>query len=138
MGEVKDSKEYGKFIMDFIYHEDRIFTSRVNLFLIAESLLILSYVTILCNNLREFSYLLGLTGIIITSFYFKVLSGNYKILEKLKKVALDEEKDYCPHYRKMKRDIYFRHRSNLILGISIPGVFLTLWIILFIFSFIFS
>ena len=47
MGEAEEDEGYGKFILDFSIHEDRIFTSRVNLFLVAESLLILSYVTLL-------------------------------------------------------------------------------------------
>lgn len=128
--------EYGKFIMDFMYREDNVFSSRVNLFLITESLLLLSYVTLLINNsLKRLCYYLSIAGIIITISYTIALIINLRYMRRLQNAALDTNLNYCPNYRKLKEEIYcifdihllFRH-PNLYL-IFIPFVILIVWII---------
>ncbi len=145
MGEVKGkkrkySKEYDDFLMEFMYHEDKVFTSRMNLFLVAESLLLLSFVTLVNNkDLKIISYYLNVGAIIITFFYSMALWINLMYMKKLQDAAIND--NLCLNYKKMKEEIYniqdvpiiFR-RPNIYLGL-IPLIFLGGWFLLFIYLF---
>lgn len=47
-------KEYLKFVFEFTLHEDKLFTSRLNLFLVTESLLFIAYISLFTNVILLF------------------------------------------------------------------------------------
>ena len=108
-------------------HENKLFTTRVNLLLVAESLLFLSYVTTLgnpqINNCVVFT--IGIIGLIIT-FLIGFVNIRASInLEKLKE-TID---DIYSFHKKMRQQRVFGS-ANIILGWILTIVFIIAWIVL--------
>jgi len=136
---LSEKEKYGKLILDFTYHEDRLFTSRVNLFLVAESILILSFATLLINEkTRTVSFILSLVGVYITGVYLLFFKRQLKMMDNLKNAGLNEELDLCPEYRKMRNEVYKMYypsdyaHIHFYLGLIIPITFLLTWLALMI------
>ena len=130
-----EKEKYWKLILDFTYHEDKLFTSRVNLFFVAESILILSFSTLLTNEkTRIISVILTLVGTYITVVYLLFFKRQLKMMDRLKNAGLDEKLDLCPEYRKMRNEIYKMYypseypHIHFYLGIIIPITFLLTWL----------
>ena len=116
-------KDYGKFLMEFALHEDKIFTNRVNLFLVTESLLFVAYISLLNKfDSKIIMIIMSVTSIIITLVYIIVLFKNVEILDILK----DETQKFHPNYKELKK-LYPRHHTNYILGKIFPMIFLIVW-----------
>jgi len=109
-------------------YEDRLFTTRVNLLLIAESLLFLSYVTTICceQYIKNcISITIGLIGLIIT-----ILIGyvNIRAFENLKKHKETIE-DIFPFYKKMRQQRMLGS-ANMVLSWLVTIIFVIAWIVL--------
>ena len=82
--------------------EDKLFTSRVNLFLVAESLFFVSYVTLLTiSDLNKCNvFIIILLGIAVTVMYWFILGIQVENIKRLK-YRLEE---IDPAYKKKKRE----------------------------------
>jgi len=109
-------------------HEDKLFTTRVNLLLVAESLLFLAYVTTICcvENIKNcVSVIFALIGLIITIFI-----GFVNIRASLYLKELNESIDNVfPFYKKMRRKRIFGS-ANIVLGWLITFIFIIAWVVL--------
>lgn len=70
-----NEQNYAKLLLDELRREDKLFTSRFNLFLIAESLLFLSYAILIGNgNInKSIIVIIGLLAFLITIVYSIIL-----------------------------------------------------------------
>jgi hypothetical protein len=70
-----EENDYAKLLLDELRREDKLFTSRFNLFLIAESLLFLSYATLIVheNINKSIIVIIGLLAFLITIVYSIIL-----------------------------------------------------------------
>ena len=95
--ERNDLKKHG---FDLLFHEDKLFTTRVNLLLVAESLLFISYVTSLNMELNKcISVVISGLGITITIFFGFV---NIRASENLEKLKEEIEKIFT-FYQKIRK-----------------------------------
>ena len=110
-----------------IHQEDNLFTSRINLFLVAESMLLISYVTSL--NFSKDNDLIGLLLIILaialTLVFWNILNKNVDYIKQLR----TNLEDAYPSYKE-ERDKKPITYANDLLGFVLPFVFLIVWIIL--------
>ena len=123
-----DEKDFKKNCFKMLYHEDKLFTTRVNLLLVAESLLFLSYVTTICceQNIKNcISVTIGITGLIMTILIGFVNIRASSNLEELKKLI---DKTY-PFYKKIRKKRVFGS-ANIVLGWIITILFILTWVVL--------
>ena len=111
----------------YYFHEDRLFSNRVNLFLVAESMLFVSYVTALSiGNLNKcVSVIIGGLGITITILFGIVninASGN---LDKLKEKLADEDAVYKKLRNERKERLF--PSANIFLGWLLIIAFFIAW-----------
>lgn len=99
----KEEHGYAKLLLDELRREDKLFTSRFNLFLIAESLLFLSYATFL--NIKEIDKIIigimGLLAILITIVYSTILRRTYKRIGEIRD-ELEKENQYYKRFVEMR------------------------------------
>ena len=128
----KEEHGYAKLLLEELRREDELFTSRFNLFLIAESLLFLSYATLL--NKSEIDKIIvgimGLLGILITIIYSVTLRRTHKRIGEIRE-KLREENKYYRDFEDMRE--CKGHVHVWLCRITI--LFLLAWIGLLIFSF---
>ena len=119
-------KNYGKFLLEFVLHEDKIFTSRINLFLVTESLLFVAYIGLLSHiELKIILIIMSFSSVFITLMYIIVFYYNVEILNRLK----EETQEYYPYYKELKT-FYPRHNTNFLLGRILPIAIFIVWILL--------
>lgn len=126
--DVKDFTNNG-LCFKLLLHENELFTNRINLFLLAESLLFLSYVTTLVNIQINncISVLINILGIAITILFGYVIVRHANNLESLK-TTIDE---YFPFHKKI-RGRRTGIPTNIVLSWILIFVFLITWLILFV------
>ena len=126
--EEKKNWNWRNLIFNELKREDGLFTSRVNLFLVAESLLFLSYIASLdvekCD--KCVSGIIVFLGLLITIFYLIILPRHTVNIDRLKTEL--EKKDSL--YKKMKHEIMIPGYANTTLGMALPITFLAGWIAL--------
>lgn len=114
------------------FHEDELFSNRVNLFLVAESMLFISYVTslnILALN-KCISIVIGILGITVT-----VLCGFVNIRAS---TALNKLKDRLEETDNVYESLRKEHGQvsvNVVLGWLLTIAFFVVWISLLILNF---
>ena len=122
--------EEGKGKLEFVYrylrYEDSLFTSRVNLFFVAQSLLFISYFTYL--TIEDSNKYIGLViiflGMIIALLYLFIFSRHKANLDLLKE-QLKQLKHYG--YYENVREITIEGYANPVLGWCLPILFLIAW-----------
>lgn len=123
--------DYAELILDELRKDEELFTSRLNLFLVAESLLFLSYATFMnIGGIDE--KIMGLTGvlaILITFIYLVVINRTVIYINELKRRLM---KIY-PNYDTFRTDRICAGNVNNCLR-CLPLIFFVAWIILFIFN----
>jgi hypothetical protein len=131
----KKERDFVKLLSDQLHLDDKYFTSRVNLFFLAESLLLITYVTSLTIEASNkiISFIIGFFGIFITYLYMIVLWRHTINIHNIK----DELENLYPNYKKMKRCIMIPGGANMIFGRVLPGTFFIFWIILLAITFFF-
>ena len=122
--------DYVELILDELRKDDELFTSRLNIFFLAESLLFLSYATLIQNgNNGKILLFMGLLAILITFIYLVVISRTAIYINELKGRLIP----LYPNYARFRRERVTPSGVNYLL-VSLPLVFLVAWIILFIFN----
>ena len=126
--ENKKDKYMAELLGKNIDKEDELFTRRVNLFLVAESLFFVSYVTLLTiSDLNKCNlFIIIFLGIAVTVMYWFILSIQIENIKRLK----DRLEGIDPIYKKKKREIMKPGHANTVLGIILPVVFLVAWVAL--------
>jgi hypothetical protein len=114
-------------LWQFILHEDLLFSERHNLFLVAESMLVVGYVE---APKADTALAISLTGLLLTVGWLYV-SGRHAaiidLVQKDAKVALPDYKVVCEKRAGLR---LWRFRSRVIVTFIVPGLFLGLWITL--------
>lgn len=109
-----------KEIKDNLKSEQTFFSQRLNLFFIAESMLIIAFVTTInADGSYIFKFLLSIVGFSITACFFYPFIDN---AIELKKLAKEVEKQTGYHS--------FSTIANFFFGIIFPITFLIVWIII--------
>jgi hypothetical protein len=93
----KEEHGYAKLLLEELRREDKLFTSRFNLFLIAESLLFLSYATFLNIehiNKKIIIFIMGFLAILITIVYSTILRRTYKRIGEIRDELKEENRYY--------------------------------------------
>ena len=125
--ENKENTDFRENCFPILHNENKLFASRVNLLLVAESLLFISYVTVLCCNTNKsifVSYTIIFSAIFLTLFIGYVNIRASINLENLKK-KIDEE---YPFHKKL-RDERIWGSANIVLSYFITILFLITWIV---------
>jgi hypothetical protein len=131
----EDKCYFKKYALDFLSHENKLFTSRVNLLLVAESLLFISYVTSLTSNIainNNVHYLLCFLGIAITILFWLINARSARNLERLK-LTIDDALPFHKKLRSMRSNPKIPFSTNIALSWILSFVFLYIWLTLFIF-----
>ena len=111
-------KEYG---LKALYQEDKLFANRINFLLVAESMLLVSYVTARFKDLEQVSWVIALLGIGFTVFLgFVNIRNNYYIYYMKK----DIEKVITEYARVKNRWQKIPYPANPILSWGLTGLFL--------------
>lgn len=128
----KWSQKKKDFQIDTLVHDYTVFNGRVNMFLLSESMLIITYVTSL--NLEPFfkttSILINLLGITITSLYIIVLGRNTDNIQNQKKELMKYHILFKEFYEKRIAVTHRVRSSNIFLGKFLPIAFFFFWFIL--------
>jgi Ca2+/Na+ antiporter len=114
-----------------LHQEDNLFTSRINLFLVAESMMLISYITSLNLGIlnKWISIMLSCLAILISCVFLLILY-NHSIHIRQLRVSLE---DMYPEYKEErdKKPIVY---ANVFLGIILPLIFCIVWIAFLIYS----
>lgn len=123
----KPSKAPVEQYWDWLLHEDGLFSSRINFFVVAESMLFIPF-AINSYEIPMLTYILGLTGIIFLLVWLYVsIRQIYFVINPIK-VKLKEE---LPLYR-VHRGTWLLGEPNLWLGVIFPLALIVVWIFLMI------
>ncbi len=120
-----------QWLWDFLKHSENTFTSRINFFLVAESMLMVSYATVANAVSSEplIMVVIAALGILFTGAWICV---NVRAFNTMGDVA-EKVKATIPLYEEI-RDRRIGLMSNVILGFFLPCITLAAWIVLFIFN----
>ena len=119
----KEDNNFLKFVYNYLRDEDKLFTSRVNLFIVSQSLLFISYFTYL--TIEDSNKYIGLViislGMVVAFLYLFIFSRHRANFDLLKK--------QLEHYRYYKniRNITIEGYANPVLGWCLPIAFLIVW-----------
>ena len=124
-----NDKDKAELLLDELRREDELFTNRLNLFLVAESLLFLSFATFLgvLKLNKIIIYEMSLLGIIITFIYAVVINRSVIYIDEIK----GRLEDIYPNYLELKNERIGKGNVNNWFRI-LPIVFIITWIMLFI------
>ncbi len=102
-----------------LYQENTLFTNRLSLFFVAESMLFISYVSAinLAETTKFFGIIICTLGIAVTFSFALVFFGHVNYINKLKEKLDKFDEEYPKDY-------------NDILGKSLPMFFVAVWVIL--------
>jgi hypothetical protein len=127
----KEEHGYAKLLLDELRREDELFTSRFNLFLIAELLLFLSYATFMgIDDINKIIIgIMGLLAILITIVYSTILRRTKKLIGEIR----DELKKENQYYKKFIELRLSKGKVHLWLW-RLTLIFLFAWIGILIYS----
>ena len=107
-----------KELKDRLHTEQVFFSQRLNMFFVAESMLIISFITTLNIELEHnIEFLLAIIGGIVTCMFQFVFWDNSKEIKKLA-IKVKEQTDY----------VGISPSINYFFGIMLPAVFIVVWI----------
>lgn len=113
-----------------LYGDYDVFNRRVNMFLLSESMLLISYVTSLNIGNQSSGFMINSLGISISILYSYVLWRQANNIEINKKFLV---KVHC-YFRKMSAERSRGIPSNIVLGIILPLILLLIWVLLFFYN----
>lgn len=122
----RDTKDLTDYLTKHLLHESKIFMDRVNLFFVAESLFLASYVYTICTEEcgKCIGKIMPYFGVIVTLCYLFVLERQYLNIGKLMKKLIEIDEDYMDLVEER-----IGGSANFILGRVLPFVFLILWLL---------
>ena len=112
---------------DWLLHEDDLFSSRINFFVVAESMLFIAF-AINSYDIPKLTIILGLTGILFVLIWLYVSICQVYFLINRIKAKLEET---WPEYR-VRKGIWLLGEPNIWLGIVFPSILIVVWILLMI------
>ncbi len=118
-------KASGEHYWEWLLHEDDLFSSRINFFLIAESMLFIAFAINAYGN-ANLTTILGIAGILFISIWLYVSIFHIYFVIKPIKERLREK---LPEYGEVK-DVWLFGNPNIWLGIVFPLVLIGIWIFL--------
>jgi len=110
---------------DWLLHEDDLFSSRINFFVIAESMLFIPF-AINSYDIPKLTIIIGLTGILVAVIWLYVSVCQVYFLINRIKAKLEET---WPEYR-VRKGVWLLGEPNIWLGIIFPSVLIVVWIFL--------
>ena len=122
---IKPSKALIEHYWDWLLHEDDLFSSRINFFVVAESMLFIAF-AINSYDIPKLTIILGLTGILFVLVWLYVSVCQIYFLINRIKAKLEET---WPEYRVWK-GIWLLGEPNIWLGIVFPSILVVVWIFL--------
>ena len=111
---------------DRLHQENEIFSSRLNLLLVGESMLLVSYVSSFALETsikRWLPYTLSILGILITIVFWIIINEHRKYIIKLHNKIKDDFKEVPILYENPVSAITF------FLSLMIPSIFIATWIV---------
>ncbi len=112
---------------DWLLHEDNLFSSRVNFFVVAQSMLLIAFAINSYEN-PSLTMILALAGILFVLVWLYVsICQIYFLINRIKEKL--EEK--LPEYR-VRKGIWLLGEPNIWLGIVFPSILILVWIVLMI------
>ncbi len=112
---------------EWLTHEDNLFSNRVTVFLIAQSMLFIPF-AINAYSISSLTWIIGTTGIVVLVIWIYVSVVQVFFLINPIKARLREQ---LPEYRDVK-DIWAPGDPNIWLGIIFPLILMVVWILLII------
>ncbi len=112
---------------DWLLHEDNLFSSRINFFVVAETMLFIAF-AINSYDIPKLTIILGLTGILFVLIWLYVSVCQIYFLINRIKAKLEET---WPEYR-VRKGIWLLGEPNIWLGIVFPSILIVVWIVLMI------
>jgi len=116
--------------------EDTFFANRINFFLVLQSMLLLSYTTVMySDNDRKFiGILINIFALVITGYFYILFRRTKKYLEYLREELSLADPIYCAIWdnRKYLYPDKEPRTANWLLGIGLPCLFSTIWMVLLI------
>lgn len=110
---------------DWLLHEDGLFSSRINFFVVAESMLFIAF-AINSYDIPKLTIILGLTGILFVLIWLYVsICQIYLLINRIKE-KLEES---WPEYR-VRKGVWLLGEPNIWLGIVFPSVLIVVWMFL--------
>ena len=110
---------------DWLLHEDNLFSSRINFFVVAETMLFIAF-AINSYDIPKLTIILGLTGILFVFIWLYVAICQIYFLINPIKAKLEET---WPEYR-VRKGVWLLGEPNIWLGILFPSVLIVVWIFL--------
>ncbi|MCJ7697469.1 MAG: hypothetical protein MUO73_03965 [Thermoplasmata archaeon] len=116
--------DYAELVLDELCREDNLFTNRLNLFLVAESLLFLSYATFLGidDDINIIIRIMGVIGAVVTLIYSLILGRSIMYITELH----GRLQTLYPNYQRLRNDRLGRGNVNTWLWL-LTIVFLFAW-----------
>jgi len=96
---------------------------RTNYFLVAESMLLFSFITAIVGKIFEISFFIAITGIMITSFWYYVNAELSQRIKLLKEKYLEKNDPVYWDYSKSMKGV----SANKILSHILPNSIIFLW-----------
>jgi hypothetical protein len=112
---------------DWLLHEDNLFSSRINFFVVAESMLFIAFAINSYAN-PKLTLILGLTAVIFALIWLYVsICQIFYLINRIKEKL--EEK--MPEYR-LRKGFWLFGEPNIWLGIAFPSAIIVVWVFLMI------
>jgi len=106
-----------KELKDRLHTEQVFFSQRLNMFFVAESMLIIAFITILSNEVGyNIDFLFAIVGTVVTFIFFFVFWDNSKELKNLA-VKVKNQTNY----------VGISPSINYFFGIVLPSLFIIIW-----------
>jgi len=110
---------------DWLLHEDNLFSSRINFFVVAESMLFIAFAINSYAN-PKLTLVLGITAIIFVLIWLYVsICQIFYLINRIKEKL--EEK--MPEYR-LRKGFWLFGEPNIWLGIVFPAALIVVWVFL--------
>jgi hypothetical protein len=112
---------------EWLLHEDALFSSRINFFVVAQSMFLIAFAINAYKN-QKLTMILGLTGILFVLIWLYVsICQIYLVINRIKEKL--EEK--LPEYR-VRKGIWLLGEPNIWLGVVFPLALIVVWLLLMI------
>lgn len=110
---------------NWLLHEDDLFSTRINFFIVAESMLFIAF-AINSYDIPKLTIIIGLTGILFVLIWLYVSVCQVYFLINRIKAKLEET---WPEYR-VRKGVWLLGEPNIWLGIVFPSVLIVVWMFL--------
>ncbi len=119
------SKATFEYYWNWLLHEDSLFSSRINFFVVAESMLFIAFAINSYAN-PKLTLILGLTAILFLLIWLYVsICQIFYLINRIK----DKLEEKIPEYR-LRKGFWLFGEPNIWLGIVFPSALIVVWVFL--------